>query len=144
LHPSFRDPVQLSLDREHRFALTGSAWGSFPVEATLRFKDGREERISHYVNARADKWPRPTHPDLAGSARAVYDILLDPTYRWRKESTIVRRTALPAAEVAATLNNLELGGLVRKAHFEDFDGGRLWGAAALVGPLPSLFSHHSA
>jgi len=56
LHPTFPNPVRTVKDRESGFALESSGWGSFMMDIIVRFKDGTERQMNHYLNLK-EPWP---------------------------------------------------------------------------------------
>ncbi len=47
LHPSFHKPVREVSDRNTKFRLDTSGWGTFPIHAKAVRKDGREVTLQH-------------------------------------------------------------------------------------------------
>jgi transcription initiation factor IIF auxiliary subunit len=47
LHPTFRDPVRTITDRESRFRLDTSGWGTFTIHAIAKNRDGHDTKLSH-------------------------------------------------------------------------------------------------
>lgn len=56
LHPTFPEPFQTSTDRDHQFEVNGSGWGSFNVLITVRYTDGRQEKVSYFLDLNKS-WP---------------------------------------------------------------------------------------
>lgn len=56
LHPTFTEPVQVRKDKSSKFALETSGWGEFTIQADIRFRDGRSETLTHWLNLGAT-WP---------------------------------------------------------------------------------------
>lgn len=138
LHPTFPNPIRLVNDRDHRFALYSSGWGSFALRIRVSFINGEHTTTSFYLELAHDGWPRKA-PGLlaAGSAmEKVYNVLADSDYRWRKLSTIIRRTGLEKANVLHALSDLESTNLARKAFFQSLSNEDLWGATSVVGVAP--------
>ena len=49
LHPSFPDPIRKTSDRAHNFRLDTGGWGVFQILARLQLKDGRQLKLSHFL-----------------------------------------------------------------------------------------------
>jgi transcription initiation factor IIF auxiliary subunit len=47
LHPTFHKPVREVSDRNTKFRLDTSGWGTFTIHARAFFKDGREMPLEH-------------------------------------------------------------------------------------------------
>lgn len=58
LHPTFPKPIRRSSDPSDQFALETSGWGEFTIQAKIRFRDGREETVSYWLDLRKP-WPNP-------------------------------------------------------------------------------------
>jgi len=43
LHPTFKEPIQVSIDRRSKFRLNTSGWGIFTLKAKVKYKDMRNE-----------------------------------------------------------------------------------------------------
>jgi len=87
LHPTFPDPFQTSTDRDHQFEVNRSGWGSFDVLITVHYTDGREEKLSYFLDLKKP-WPPQTvrlsldriHVDWDGSAGPtgwIFDVFAD-------------------------------------------------------------------
>ncbi len=51
LHPSFRDRIRRSKDRDNKFAISIWTWGVFEINVTVVFNNGRPPReIPHNMN----------------------------------------------------------------------------------------------
>lgn len=48
LDPSFKEGSVRSTEPNTRFMLTFNAWGRFPIQAVVTFKDGREPRVLEF------------------------------------------------------------------------------------------------
>jgi transcription initiation factor IIF auxiliary subunit len=55
LHPTFADPVRRVTNRSTNFKLETGGWGVFTIYATAQRKDGKGEKLHHYL--------RLTYPD---------------------------------------------------------------------------------
>lgn len=60
LHPTYAEPVVELNNRQERFAIARSAWGSFQLQAEVRRKDGTTRKLRHDLQL----W----YPDNDGSA----------------------------------------------------------------------------
>ena len=49
LHPTFRDPVQISKDQSAGFPIEFWTWGEFEIFVTARFLDGHDEELTYYL-----------------------------------------------------------------------------------------------
>ena len=56
LHPTFREPTQISTDPETKFALETSGWGEFNILVTVRYIDGREQTTQYWLDL-FKPWP---------------------------------------------------------------------------------------
>jgi transcription initiation factor IIF auxiliary subunit len=56
LHPTFPEPNQVRSDPRDKFALETSGWGEFRILAIVRYKDGREERPTYWLDLHKP-WP---------------------------------------------------------------------------------------
>src|ERR1022692_4251116 len=76
LHPSFPEPVRTISDVGHRFALASNGWGSFRVGIRVTFTNGNEELTSHFIELKADNWPRKRPLAFADpQQKSVYDMI---------------------------------------------------------------------
>ena len=50
LHKTFPNPVRISEDRNSKFALESSGWGSFKMYITVRFENGTEKEFEYYLD----------------------------------------------------------------------------------------------
>ena len=50
LHPTFRNRIRSSSNRNNKFSITIWTWGMFAVKATIHFKDGSTEEKSYYLS----------------------------------------------------------------------------------------------
>jgi len=68
LHPTFPNPVQRVDRREGGFALRSNGWGEFQVTAMVAYRDGRSERLVHWLRfggaMRAETPPKPVSRKL--------------------------------------------------------------------------------
>jgi transcription initiation factor IIF auxiliary subunit len=137
LHPTFPDPVRICVDRDHRFALLSAGWGGFGISIAVSWIDGSVTRHRFFLELDRDHWPRPvTEPILSGNAKQVYDAIRNGTARWRKSTTIARRTELDDTTLQAALGTLSAANHVRKHYVRSIDGDDLWDATAVVGLMP--------
>ncbi|MFH2112700.1 MAG: pYEATS domain-containing protein [Candidatus Bathyarchaeota archaeon] len=56
LHPTFPSPYQVTRNRDDRFALEGSGWGSFTVNVTVNYRDGDREEKEYFLDL-GKPWP---------------------------------------------------------------------------------------
>ena len=49
LHSTFSEPVRMVSDRASGFRLDSSGWGEFALHATLHHRDGRVEKLKHWL-----------------------------------------------------------------------------------------------
>ncbi|WP_428663051.1 pYEATS domain-containing protein [Runella sp.] len=49
LHSSFPNPVRTITDRKSKFELKTSGWGVFRIRATVTFKNGEVQQLTHYL-----------------------------------------------------------------------------------------------
>src|SRR5262249_46420170 len=128
LHPTFQDPVRLITEKENRFALFSSGWGGFTVKTRVSFQDGSEERGTYDLRLQYDSWPREASPPPPGSEdeRAIYSMLVEGKYRWRKLGTVSSRTGLSSENVQDVLGKLKKMNLARKLPYPSIDGQELW------------------
>jgi transcription initiation factor IIF auxiliary subunit len=49
LHPTFPSPVREVKDRSTKFRLKASGWGVFLIRATVKYKNGKEASLTHYL-----------------------------------------------------------------------------------------------
>ena len=49
LHPTFPEPVIEVKDISSKFALEQIGWGEFQIKAKIKYKDGKEEEVSHWL-----------------------------------------------------------------------------------------------
>lgn len=47
LHPTFKNPIQLRENRENKFALNASGWGTFMIKAFVNMEDGERIKLEH-------------------------------------------------------------------------------------------------
>ncbi|MBV8816793.1 MAG: hypothetical protein JO022_00475 [Acidobacteriaceae bacterium] len=47
LHPTFHNPVKVVHNRETKFRLEATGWGTFTVYAKVMFRNGEESTIQH-------------------------------------------------------------------------------------------------
>ena len=57
LHPTFLQPLQVRTDPDTKFALDQTGWGQFTMIITIRYKDGRIEKTSYFLNF-SKGWPQ--------------------------------------------------------------------------------------
>jgi hypothetical protein len=57
LHPSFPEPFQVRKDANDNFSLEMTGWGQFTIFITVRFKDGRVEKTTYFLDL-SKGWPR--------------------------------------------------------------------------------------
>jgi hypothetical protein len=138
LHSSYEEPVRKSSDRDHRFVLFSSGWGSFQVKIFLNLATSRRIPRTHRLVLKEDDWPRPPRfRDIADPNTArVYNLLFHEDYSWRQTATLVKATGLSAEEVADILGYLERANLVRRFPVDNKPRPEMWGATAVVGIAP--------
>ena len=56
LHPTFPEPFQVRSDPRTKFALETNGWGEFRIIITIRYKDGKVEKTSYYLDLDKE-WP---------------------------------------------------------------------------------------
>ena len=56
LHPSFPNPFRSAADRARQFELLESGWGSFAVLVTIHYTNGRQARLSYWLDL-SKPWP---------------------------------------------------------------------------------------
>jgi transcription initiation factor IIF auxiliary subunit len=139
LHPSFPNPVRVSVDKERAFPLQSEAWGGFPVYVRVFEESGGVSELEHFLSIEEASWPMGKKldklPDKA--EKSIYEALFDPKWEWRKLSTLARRADLSIKETKEALARLELKKAVRKAaHTHFIDREELWGATSVVGLSP--------
>jgi hypothetical protein len=139
LDPSFPDPVRISRDKKHAFALQSEAWGSFYAHVRIFLNDGSSVREQHAVIMEENEWPLGNKLiDFESEAeRLVYKELFDTQWEWRKLSTIVNRSRLDREIVQNILEKLDNRAAARKAYFQSIDKQDLWAATSVVGILPT-------
>jgi hypothetical protein len=49
LHSTFRNPTRESADRSSKFAIKSAGWGEFTIYAVVKFVDGRELPMQHWL-----------------------------------------------------------------------------------------------
>lgn len=49
LHPTFPEPVRRITERETAFRLHSGGWGEFNIHAAVHFRDGRVEKLDHWL-----------------------------------------------------------------------------------------------
>jgi transcription initiation factor IIF auxiliary subunit len=49
LHPTFPKPVRVVMNRSTKFRLDTAGWGVFLIRATVKYKNGRETPLTHYL-----------------------------------------------------------------------------------------------
>lgn len=49
LHPTFPSPVREVKDRSTKFRLKTSGWGVFLIRATVKYKNGSDTPLTHYL-----------------------------------------------------------------------------------------------
>lgn len=140
LHPTFPNPIRITDDRNHRFALITNGWGGFLLSTTVTFTNGGTEDISFWVRLQDDAWPKKGRPQQFSTSEEerVYDVLAETQYRWRRLETIERRTGLEVSSVVDALERLECADLARKLGTRSIDQQEKWGATAIVGVMPRL------
>jgi transcription initiation factor IIF auxiliary subunit len=140
LHPTFPDPVRTVTDRASRFALYSAGWGGFGINVTVTLTDRSKVEARYFLELENDSWPRASEPeDLRDAdAAAVLGALHHEKFRWRKQETLSKDTALVAERIGSALSRLQEKRLVRKAYFHSVDGKDLWGATSVVGLAPAL------
>jgi transcription initiation factor IIF auxiliary subunit len=50
LHETFPNPNRIIENRDSKFALETAGWGEFTIFITVRFKDGREEEFTYWLD----------------------------------------------------------------------------------------------
>jgi hypothetical protein len=142
LDPSFPDPVRVSRDREHSYALQSEAWGSFLAHIRIFRRDGEIVRQGFRVGMEENAWPMGARLTAFDSTdeKVVYEALFDPQWEWRKRSTLARRAGLTIEQTDKALGKLESARAARKAYFQSIDHDDLWGVTCIVGLLPELGS----
>jgi transcription initiation factor IIF auxiliary subunit len=140
LHPTFPNPTRIATNKEHRFPLVSSGWGEFSVGIKIEFTDGSRESTSYWLRLREDNWPKKAPPSqfATDNHAAVYGVLAEGTYRWRKLETLIKKTGLVESAVCKILQELEDADLARKSYLRSIEGQEMWGATMLVGVLPRL------
>jgi transcription initiation factor IIF auxiliary subunit len=140
LHPTFPDPIRITDDRYHRFALNTTGWGEFRLSITVTLADGTTEELSYWVQLFNENWPKKQRPPTFSTdeEERVYNVLVEGQYRWRKVNTLARKTALEAIPLRAALERLESADLARRSSGRSIDQQELWGATAIVGIMPRL------
>ena len=138
LHPSFPNPIRRISDRLTCFSLQSEGWGTFLLNINIIYKDSSEKKTSYSLKLEEDDWPKPPilYDFSDSKMKAVYDVLIDKNYEWRKLSTIVRKTNLSESTVVKILNEFSQKDAVRKAYFLSIDKQEMWGATSVVGLLP--------
>ena len=56
LHETFPTPLRISNERQSKFALESSGWGSFMVYITINFMDGTSQEQQYYLDL-SKGWP---------------------------------------------------------------------------------------
>jgi YEATS family len=56
LHPTFPNPVRLSVDRQSKFAIESVGWGEFEIAAAVEFNDGADEETRYQLRLNTT-WP---------------------------------------------------------------------------------------
>ena len=140
LHPSFPNPIRMTTDKKHRFPLITDGWREFSIGIHLTFTDGTSESTSYWLRLSQDNWPKKAAPAQFATAehQAVYGVLTEGPYRWRKLKTLIAKTGLPEDSVRQLLKDLENEDLARRALVPSIDGQEMWAATLLVGVLPHL------
>lgn len=142
LHPTFPDPERLVTDKDSRFALFSSGWGSFTIGISVIFETGEMLETKHFLGLHEADWPRLRLSEEVEdpNVRVVHEQLFHERYRWLEFETIVKKTNLSSEAVREILESLQAQNLVRKAHFKSIYHKELWGATAVVGISPRLGS----
>src|SRR5215216_5304556 len=58
LHPTFPNPVREISDRTHCFVLQSEAWGTFDIDISVFFENGRIEQTDYRVKLEENDWPK--------------------------------------------------------------------------------------
>lgn len=140
VHPTFRNPIRTTDDRNHRFALFTNGWGEFRLSITVTLADGTTEDTSYWLRLFNENWPKEQRPQAFSTDEdeRVYNFLAEGQYRWRKVNTLARKTGLDTIPLLAALERLENADLARRSSVRSIDQQEMWGATAIVGVMPRL------
>jgi transcription initiation factor IIF auxiliary subunit len=138
LHPTFSNPVREITDRPYCFALQSEAWGTFNIEISVSFVDGRVELTDYMLKLKKDDWKKGPKMERFQSdvQRRVYESLFNPKWQWRKITTVAKAASQTNEEARRILEPLSDSGFVRRAYYRSIDNEELWGATCVVGLLP--------
>jgi transcription initiation factor IIF auxiliary subunit len=140
LHPTFPNPVRVSDDFVHRFAIISGGWGNFTIDVRIVLKGGQTERQAYPLSLSANSWPLGEQRQLfkSESASRAYNALLDRKWEWRSLSTLSREAMLDLASTKKLLEEMEAERLVRKSRDVSVAGEEFWGATCRLGLMPEL------
>jgi transcription initiation factor IIF auxiliary subunit len=138
LHSTFPDPHRTISNAKECFALYTAGWGEFEIYIRVHLRNGAQREFNFGLHLEADNWPKKDKPNQFpdSDSEQVYNCLTDSQYKWRKFSTILVRTRLPAERVTKALSVLYELNLARKAHYMSIDKEELWGPTSVVGISP--------